>query len=195
MERHQPSDGKPLSLRRLLISTAAMPVAALAIAATSPSAQAADIDWTLSGVTFNDGGVESGTFITNSLGLIQSWNITTTLGTSLPGTTYVGTNPGPDYSLANPNTFIVANTTTSIDLYRDGTLLYNGFEFSLTESNLVDPITIRNNAQEYSYAIGQARYIESGEATQVSTPEPSSLAIFAAALGLFGLKRRRARRR
>jgi hypothetical protein len=52
-------------------------------------ANASTIDWTLSGVTFDDGGTASGTFSTDSTsGSVTAFDITTTAGTSLPGFLY-----------------------------------------------------------------------------------------------------------
>ncbi len=50
---------------------------------------ASTIVWTLDGVTFEDGGTASGTFATDSTtGAVTSFNIVTTFGTTLEGTTY-----------------------------------------------------------------------------------------------------------
>ena len=50
---------------------------------------ASTIAWTLSGVTFEDGGTASGTFATDSTtGAVTSFNIVTTGGTILGGATY-----------------------------------------------------------------------------------------------------------
>jgi len=50
---------------------------------------ASTINWTLSGVTFEDGGTASGTFATDSTtGAVTSFNIITTLGSILTSATY-----------------------------------------------------------------------------------------------------------
>ena len=59
------------------------------VAALVPSASAATMNCTLSGLTFKDGGLGSGTFATDSTtGALLSWDTTTTGGTTLPGFHY-----------------------------------------------------------------------------------------------------------
>jgi hypothetical protein len=57
-----------------------------------PSIASADgITWTLSGVTFDDGGTASGSFVYDALtNTYSSIDITTTLGSTFPGATYTG---------------------------------------------------------------------------------------------------------
>ncbi len=75
-----------------------LPLAALSAATLF----AVPVTWTLSGVTFADGGTASGTFVYDAdTGHYSSFNITTTTGSARTGTTYhFGTNIyAPEYSL------------------------------------------------------------------------------------------------
>jgi|HubBroStandDraft_2_1064218.scaffolds.fasta_scaffold216170_2 hypothetical protein len=72
----------------------------------------ADTTYTLSGVTFNDGGIVSGTFTVDASEAITSWDILTTAGTiansnnygALPATTYVGAAANPAVAAISPLT-------------------------------------------------------------------------------------------
>ena len=72
-------------MKKLLIGSVAL---AISIAASAP-VLASVINWTLEGVTFDDGGTASGTFSTDlSTGDIVSYDITTTTGTAVLGAVY-----------------------------------------------------------------------------------------------------------
>ena len=65
----------------------------LGLAAIASIAQAVPITWTFTGVTFDDGGTASGTFVYDPalgkvLSAVTATNITTTAGTTLSGYTY-----------------------------------------------------------------------------------------------------------
>ncbi len=95
---------------------------------SSLPANASTIDWTLSGVTFDDGGTATGTFSTDSTsGNVTAFDIVTTAGTTLGGATYNSTASGIYSSdgVYSPNSFIVENFNTST---------YVNFEF-------VNPLT------------------------------------------------------
>lgn len=74
----------------------------LLVALSAATLFAVPVTWTLSGVTFADGGTASGTFVYDAdTGLYSSINITTTTGSARTGATYhFGTNIyAPEYSL------------------------------------------------------------------------------------------------
>jgi hypothetical protein len=74
----------------------------LLVALSAATLFAVPVTWTLSGVTFADGGTASGTFVYDAdTGLYSSFNITTTTGSARTGATYhFGTNIyAPEYSL------------------------------------------------------------------------------------------------
>ena len=76
--------------------------------------QAAAINWTLSGVTFDDGGTAGGIFSTDSgTGGLLSWDITTMTGSTLSGFHYDGTTSVSFGNLSGGNSFIVAENNTT----------------------------------------------------------------------------------
>jgi hypothetical protein len=76
-------------------------------------ANASIINWTLSGVTFDDGGTASGTFATDSTtGDVTAFDITTTAGTTLNGSVYdVSTSFLYANNFFTANSFLLATTT------------------------------------------------------------------------------------
>jgi hypothetical protein len=73
-------------------------VPALLVLLCVPSIALADgITWSLSGVTFDDGGTASGSFVYDALtNTVSSVNIVTTAGTTFGGNTYTALDPGFD---------------------------------------------------------------------------------------------------
>jgi len=70
---------------------------------------ASTIVWTLSGVTFEDGGAASGMFATDSTtGAVTSFNIVTTPGTILGGATYGSGTYSAFDNFFSPNSFAIA---------------------------------------------------------------------------------------
>ena len=61
----------------------------------------ADVVYVLSGVTFDDGGTATGSFTINTSGYLESYNITTTLGSTISGYSY--TSPAPNAGQIVPN--------------------------------------------------------------------------------------------
>jgi hypothetical protein len=77
------------------------------VAFTTNATSASIIDWTLSGVTFGDGGTASGTFATYSgNGGLAAYDITTTQGSTLAGAIYDQGTSGETY--LGSNSFILA---------------------------------------------------------------------------------------
>ncbi|SRR5260370_14498746 len=71
-------------------------VPALLVLLCVPSVASADgITWTLSGVTFDDGGTASGSFVYDAVtNTVSSIDVVTTSGTTFGGSTYLGLDPG-----------------------------------------------------------------------------------------------------
>jgi hypothetical protein len=145
------------------------------------------ITWDVSG-TFDDGGTFSGAFTLNVYGYLASGSITTTLGTTLPGTTY--------NVVAVPHGGIIPGTPPAdgIDLYVGyGEILQIVFTKSL-ETLGTDLIVVGLNGPSfecYSFSCppGGAdgvttRYIATGSA--VATPLPSTWTMMLAGLGGLG---------
>ena len=163
---------------------------------SSLPANASTIDWTLSGVTFDDGGTATGTFSTDSTsGDVTAFDIVTTAGTTLGGATYDSTASGIYSSdgVYSPNSFIVENFNTST---------YVNFEFvnSLTTPG-TDDLILSVGTDYASYECNfcnPVRGIVSGDAVSGdnvgATPLPTTIPLFASglgALGLLGWRRRR----
>ncbi len=70
-------------------------VPALLVLLCVPSVASADgITWSLSGVTFDDGGTASGSFVYDAVtNTVSAVNIVTTAGTTFGGTTYTALGP------------------------------------------------------------------------------------------------------
>jgi hypothetical protein len=109
---------KPLGIRgmsakmnKLCLTTAV--VAGLAWLA--PGAAHADIMWSLSDVTFNDGGTATGSFVITDLGNLTAWDITTTIGSTLGGATYDNTRGG-SLLFSAPSTFFLKDISDTTEL-------------------------------------------------------------------------------
>jgi len=89
-------------------------LAAFAAAGLPASALAVPLLWTLNGVTFNDGGTASGSFVYDATANTNSAvNITTTTGSSVTGSTYTFVCSSPcDGGLAFSPTYLVALTVS-----------------------------------------------------------------------------------
>jgi hypothetical protein len=172
-------------MKKLVIGSLALAMSA----AVSAPVLASVIDWTLEGVTFDDGGTASGTFSTDSsTGNIVSYDITTTPGSSLVGTEYDSTTaPFVANNQSGPNSFA---------------LLTGGLYINLTFLNPltspgIDPIVIGNYQASNTAKSWECnncspiRLIATGEAVSSPVPEPSTWAMMLvgfAALGFAGYR-------
>jgi hypothetical protein len=84
------------------------------------NAHASTIDWTLKNVTFNDGGVLTGTFSTDSAsGDLLSYNLSTTAGSILGGFNFnVSDSHILGNNFINPNSFAVGNNPANNPLFK-----------------------------------------------------------------------------
>ena len=173
-------------MKKLVIGSVAL---AISVALSAP-VQASIIDWTLEGVTFDDGGTASGTFSTDSsTGDIVSYDITTTAGsTLLVGTVYDPSTAGAGNNEIGPNSFLLQ---TFVRPYINLTLLN-----PLTSPG-IDPIVIgtyQTSDSAKSYECDNCfpiRLVATGEATSFPVPEPSTWATMLvgfAALGFAGYR-------
>jgi PEP-CTERM motif len=140
---------------------------ALLVAAAVP-AKAAVYDWTLSGVSFSDGGTASGTLTFGVIVLpsdveLTAYNIVTTTGSVLSGNTYQGTTAQ----------FV---SSVGFDLSANSELLHLNF----SALSLDSPSSLSG----YEFVGGNFRTITSGSIT-ASIPEPSTWAMLL--LGFAGL--------
>src|SRR5258707_518596 len=143
-------------------------------------AAADSVTWNLVGVTFNDGGTASGSFVfdatTNTL---SSVNITTSAGTAFGGATYLGVDPG----FSPLATLFVVVPNPLLSNFTGTPNLVLGFNTALTNSGgTVGLQVLPSLATSFESPCGDAgctfahislRSATAGEV--VATPEPSTL--------------------
>ena len=167
---------KNLHITRLLVATAL--VLSLGVVEAR-----ADHVFTLSGVTFDDGGTATGTFTTNdALSSLVSFDITTSPGTNI-GFEY--TPVTADSSSTALPFILVLNTPPALD---------NILELTFTNLSAAGaPITISTN-DSFEQTLNARRVVVSGQVVAAAVPEPSSLVMGGiatlAALGIWARRRR-----
>lgn len=154
-------------------------------------AEASVIVWTLQDVAFSDGGTASGTFSTDSTtGNVVDFNIVTTAGAKLAGTTYDSSAPTTEVydRLWGPNTFLLFNRTAYYNLEL-------AFASALTSPG--DVLLALNRASYECRNCSPSRIVVSGEVVSAITavPEPSTWAMLLvgfAGIGFLAYRRRNA---
>jgi hypothetical protein len=151
---------------------------ALGMAAAGTPAQAVAVTWDLSGVTFNDGGTASGSFVFDATAdAYDSWNITTTGGSQVT--------TGFDYT--NLNSSILNGSTTGLFIGTAGLVNELDLGFSGVLTNAGGTFTL--SGFEHQLSGFQSRSIDGGSITTeiAATPLPAALPLFAGGLGVMGL--------
>ncbi len=158
-------------------------------AATVVPASASVVNWTLSDVTFQDGGTASGAFsIDSATGKLTTFDVTTTDGATLAGYRYepLTSRGGPSVVLG-----VIGISMTSLDIRR-----YLNLSFQ-------DPLTvpgvnsIRGGVGSHSYECDDCfpyRFVTGGVAIGDTVPEPVTWTTMVLGFGTLGTALRRTRR-
>jgi hypothetical protein len=203
----QPGDSFPdlsrirgIRMRWLLLNPFVLILTLLCFA---PSRALADpIQWTLAGVTFDDGGSAFGSFLFDAdTTTFSSVNIQTTAGTALAGVAY------PDFASGDASIlFLYSDPSVLGDPTPDFTgvwLLALGLTSPLTNAGGVIPLGSAGQGNELLCAdadciqLSGLRFVEAGaiegEAVMTQIPEPSTLALVGIGLAALWMRRRRSR--
>jgi hypothetical protein len=184
-------------------------VSLMFIVHTSPAAEATPVVWTLNGITFNDGGTASGSFIHDAdlayccgMGTVLSATVTTTAGSAGNGTTYIigpggnTTSQGPSfYAPLNVYLFYLNHYTGPYADYSMGFFLLS----PLTNAGgTVDLDFVFERLDDYSTGAQINQYFRntsSGQLVGTPVPEPSTLALLVCGLVGYGFAKRKLFRR
>ena len=147
-------------------------------------ANASTITWTLSGVTFDDGGTASGSFtIDTSTGQLTTFDIITTSTSLFPAFEY--NNSSATQNVFDLSSFVIASNANQFHL------LSMFFADPLSSPGtdllqLIGPCPPGSCESDYPFTLN-ARLITAGEAIVSSAPLPAALPLFASGLGGMGL--------
>ncbi len=159
--------------------------------AIAPTVSADDVTWTLSDVTFTDGGTASGSFVYDAdTDTVSSVDIVTTSGTAFGGATYTAVDPG-----YGPYADEIVFVTDSLAVYTGAPALDLGFLSDLTDAGGTDGLFSMDGYGEYTcgdpgcnYGGVELRALAGGEVVGVATtPEPASLSLLLLGIGIVGL--------
>lgn len=195
-------------MKKSLLKILTSAIAGIALTLSVDPMPANAIVFNLQG-TFTDGGTFSGSFdYNNQAQNITNWNITTTQGSQLPGTTYTSSNPNAFVRVIQnePGSipinvlFFFANNLTDFFTAPVGTLYEQDFQIEFPDQTLTNFVggSIPSDLGIEAWftrtpegGVGIQRTFVSGSATPVtSVPEPSEpLALVAATFcGFLGLR-------
>ena len=168
------------------MKTRTIAAAALAALTVALPAKAVTLAWTLSGVTFDDGGTAIGTFTTDSTnGHLMTYSIDT-----IAGSTFGAFHYDPTTSLIFANNFFGSNSFTV-----SNTAFTRQINFAFVNpltSGGVDPFATGwyRPSYECNNCVSM-RVVTGGVATTATVPEPASWALLVAGFGLVGVIARR----
>jgi hypothetical protein len=139
----------------------------------------ADVIWSLSGLTFLDGGSVSGDFTTDDTGILLSWDLLTAAGSALPGETY-DSSAGSTIVDAETIGFRVASDDAAQDLE---VLFFGNLVPADSPLPVAEAFEFNANAtiDRFNLYVGDAMVV----------PEPGSLALFGTGLIALWIGRRR----
>jgi hypothetical protein len=160
------------------------------------TAAASPLQWTLSGATFADSTVATGSFFYDaSTNTYSNWNITTATGTGLA----FGFIPVPmtGYAYAPASSFVTGASNASHFQLQQINFI-SGFDLtftqSLTQSGGTVSLGTAGGSSEHASSI-VSRLLTSGVVTAAAPiPEPSTYALMLAGLGFVGLVANRRRK-
>jgi hypothetical protein len=147
----------------------------------APRMAYADVTWTLSGLTFADGGTAAGSFITDDAGAITSFDITTTAGSVLRAETFDSATGGSIFS-SNSTSFEIGSDDGEENLV----LTALSADFSAASDTGAVALATNGTSFESDAGIAADEDLTGGEVVAAApVPEPVSMMLLGS--GLFGL--------
>ncbi|CAN5904492.1 hypothetical protein BH11PSE8_BH11PSE8_36890 [soil metagenome] len=168
------------------------PVLCALLVACGASAQAAPVTWTLSGVTFNDQSVATGSFVFDaSLSQYLSWDITTT--TTVDFNANHSSQNGVEYttnSLTNASISYYLNPS-SLGVKQSSATTF-GLVYATPLTDAGGTVLLGGKSGKgYEFNGFNSRTIVSGAVIAAPVPEPQTCALMLAGLGMVAFALRR----